>query len=252
MKTKMVRVGSIILMVALVLVMTGCPGRTEQGFAKSLGFTIDRGFRNDCQLGSYAALCWTLDIEDQNINMDADYDNPLLIEGGFPTGDEPGRITGLVVEGKYTGKIKIRISPAILLGPPLCALSSPINGPSIATTVVDFKITGDYEWVWGDGYVAGNALHTNVLISKSNLHIDVFDVHNLWDGADAELKKYFKNTIRRSVDKQVVASMNEVFALGDTPPSDLPVYISREVEILPGLTVEARYNPYSDGGFCSP
>ncbi|TET84832.1 MAG: hypothetical protein E3J36_00340 [Candidatus Nealsonbacteria bacterium] len=184
--------------------------------------------------------------------MDADYDNPLLIEGGFPDGDEPGRITGFVVEGKYTGKIKVRISPAFLLGPPLCALSSPIDGPSIATTVVDFKITGDYEWVWGDGYVDENYLHDNVLISKSHLHIDVFDVHNLWDGADAELKKYFKNTIRRAVDREVVASMNEVFALGGTPPSNLPVYASREVEIIPGFTVEVRYNPYSDGGFCSP
>jgi len=186
--------------------------------------------------------------------MDAEFDNPLLIEGGMPSGGEPGKITGFKVEGKYTGKIYVRISPAIFAGPPVCALSDPIDGPTIGTTVVDFKITGDYEWVYGEGYPDGNIDQQNALISKSNLHVNVFDVHNLWDYADDELRKLFRNTIRRACDKQVVASMNEVLSLGATVPSDLPVYALYDLDVawFPGGTIPVRYNPYSDGGFCSP
>jgi len=62
----------------------------------------------------------------------------------------------------------------------------------------------------------------------------VFDVSGVWDKADAELRELYKDTIRRRVDAEVVALMNEAFALGVSVVPNLPVYV-------PG------YSPYSGG-----
>jgi hypothetical protein len=228
--------GRVIVYLSIAISIFQLPGCVGEGVSRSLGFNVDRGFSNVCTLGVYAVQCWTIKIEDQSIHVEATFDNPLL--DGLPASDEVGHITGLTVEGKYTGEIKIRVSPTFMLGPPLCALSDPIDGPSIATTVVDFRVTGNYEWVWGDHFTDSNGItHRGVRISKSDLELERFDVHNLWSEADDELRKLFKNTIRRVIDEEVVKEMNYAACLGCSVPSNLPVYVE-------------GYNPYEDGGFC--
>jgi len=222
----------------LGLVVSGCiPGRTEIGSSRTLGLNVDRSFSSDCSMGVYATHCWTLTIRNQSVTLSGTIDNPIV---AMPRQGAPGSVAGIDVAGRYEGQIKPRISPAILIGtpPPVCALVSPIDGPTIATTVVRFRITGTIQWDWGQGYVAASGIsQSNSVITNSSLTLQQFDVQNLWSWADAELRSRLRNTVLRAADREIVQKMNEIFALGDVVPAGLPVY-------APG------YNPYASGGFC--
>lgn len=233
-----------VLSVVALLGLGGCiPGRTERGSAQSLGLNSDRSFASNCSFGVYATHCWTLTIRNQRVTTDgtmaflADTSNFTLPQNSTTH----GTVSNIDVSGRYSGDIRPRISPALLAGtpPPVCALVAPIDGPKIATTVVQFRVTGSVSWNWGAGYTDSTGTRqNNVVLWASNLSLQRFDVQNLWSVADSELRSLLRNTVLREADAQIVRRMNEVFALGGTVPGGLPTY-------APGV------NPHSSGGFCN-
>jgi hypothetical protein len=210
----------------ITLLLCSCQGNMY----RTMGFKVDRGFSTDFSLGHYAASCWTLSMKDQNIKFEIDSNWTFKL----PTRSQEGFVNNIIADGKYTTKLKIRVSPLLLAGtpPPACALAPPIDGPNIATTVVTFKIKANYIIIWGDEYIHNNVRHENILISKSDIEIIEFDIHNVWDAADTEIKKATKKIIKRQIDKEVSHYINNMVCLGCNAPRDLPVYI-------PG------YNPYN-------
>jgi hypothetical protein len=219
-------------------ILTGCPGPSNESFyeSRTLGINADRAFANDCSMGVYVTHCWTLTIRNQQITLSGTITNPIV---GLPRNGALGTVTGIDIQGRYQGDIKPRISALLIAGtpPPICATAPPVDGPNIATTVVRFRITGDVEWNWGQGYTSNGIQQSNAVITKSNLALNQFDVQNLWSVADNQLRSALRNTVLRNADSEIVKRMNEIFALGSTVQLGLPVY-------APG------YNPYSSGGFC--
>jgi hypothetical protein len=211
---------------ALLALLVSCDNNTT---LHPVTFSGPSGVR-DCNAWVYAATCHQLRLKDGTVMIsDGTFGNPTST---LPTPSQAGTLSELVVSGRYDTQVQLGVSPAIVgLPPPACAAVDPLFA-GVGAMVVDFRVTGGYKWVFGDGYTAQGTHESNALITESNLRIEVFDIHNEPNEVDNAAKDLARDTVKREIDARVSRSLNEFLAFGVTPIDGLPVY-------APG------YNPYS-------
>jgi hypothetical protein len=219
-----------VMWTSLVLsLLSACDNETT---LSPVTFSGPAGVR-DCNAWIYAATCKQLQLKDGTVTItDGTYGNPIsTLPGNSGT---PGTISDLLVRGRYDTQVEVGASPSLALGigPPACAAVSPVF-VGVGAMVIDFHITGDYKWIFGNGYRdAQGTNQTNGLITDSNLTIVVFNIHDVPAAVDNTAKDLARDTVKRAVDARVSQELNKLLGLGSTPISGLPVY-------APG------YNPYS-------
>jgi hypothetical protein len=211
---------------AVTVLVLGCDNDTT---LHPVNFSGSARVRN-CDAWLYAATCKQLRLRDGTVTIsDGTFGNPART---LPAPNRPGTISGLVVQGRYDTQVQLGVSPslAVGIGPPACAAVAPVF-TGVGAMVVDFRITGAYEWIFGDGYRSQGRDQSNALITRSNLTIEVFNIHGAPSVVDDTAKKMARDTIKREVDARVSQELNKLLALGSSPIDGLPVY-------APG------YNPY--------
>lgn len=222
-------------------VAVGCPPvpipnpTQDAGFWRGMGFKTSRGLGNKCEAGQLTATGWSVEIRKPRVNISTNADKATgkILPSGS---SDPATIRGLVVDGYLTAKLRIVICPT----PPLCLVK--IDGPKLGTTRVDFALNANYEWIFEGKYNVGRTQLSKPVIQKSEIRVVRFDVKNVWGPADKILRKMFKNTINRQLDREVHKRLVKLSTLTDTlnPPDDHEVYRN---------PYKKGYRPH-EGGFC--
>lgn len=211
----------------LAILLCGCNNDTT---LRPVTFSGPSGVRN-CNAWVYAVTCKQLRLKDGTVTIaDGTFGNPMST---LPVPGRTGTLSNLVVQGRYDTQVQLGVSPSVALGigPPACALVDPVFA-GVGSMVIDFRITGGYRWIFGDGYTSQGTHQSNALITESNLSIDVFDIHNVPAAVDNTAKDLARDTVKREVDARVSQALNKTLALGAVPIAGLPIYAP-------------AYNPYN-------
>ncbi|MBN1184527.1 MAG: hypothetical protein JXB49_19700 [Bacteroidales bacterium] len=222
--------------IALCLILYCCGG--GRSIPRTAGFEVKRGL-NNAQLGSYTLHCWTIKLKKQVIDIDTVVTDNILLAIADKDKDEIIEINGWS-DGIYTAKSEILVSPCwvasgFTLPPPACAApplcDSPVAGPDLPKIKVRFHLTVKYKFVWGDGInvVCGGRTFSssNLLIKESNINLDLVDVTGVWEHAEDMMLSYFKETIKKQIDKEIIINANKTLSLCNETielPSDMPIY----------------------------